>query len=247
MSSWTSTKDWLKGFGLEQYHKSFIENGYETQKLCANLKDEDLDGMNITNSRHREILLNQAIILTKNCIRQASVGSESPTTTSPQVKETRKANRSNPASNVEKLPVITDTDTYTAVFDDKSSNSPVPTKPAKKKKPTRSPKPSMDSPPRPHQPKGAIKLNPSQFARPKNEGAAASTLASIPPTLMTKLQLKVHIREMLSRDHIVLSNAKYVIEVSYCTLFTHYSRKYTKCLHTSVCLCVYRIRRFCRY
>lgn len=236
MSSWSSTKDWLKGFGLEQYHKSFIENGYETQKLCANLKDEDLDGMNITMSRHREILLNQAIILTKKCIKHSSVGSESPTA-SPPIKENRKAMRSNPASSVEKLPVITDTDTYTAVFDDKSSShSPVPTKPAKKKKPQRSPKPSTDSPPRPHQPKGTVRLNPSQFARPKNEGVAVSTLASIAPTQMTKLQLKVHIREMLSRDHIVLSNPKYVTEVSYCTLalFTHHSRNYPKCLRISV-------------
>ena len=208
MSSWSSTRDWLKGFGLEQYHSSFIENGYETQKLCANLKDEDLDGMNITNSRHREILFNQALVLWKSSTRSSSFGSESPTATSPQVRDNRKGK----SGNVEKLPVITDTDTYTAVFDDTSSQVPVPSKPIKRKKPPRSPKPSIDSPPRPHQ-KGPVKLNPSSFAaRQKTEGA--SMLASIPPTLMTKLQLKVRIRDMLARDHIVLSHAKYVTEVS---------------------------------
>ena len=31
-------KEWLKSFGLEAYKQSFLENGYETKKLCSNLK-----------------------------------------------------------------------------------------------------------------------------------------------------------------------------------------------------------------
>lgn len=218
--SW-STKDWLKGFGLEQYHNSFIENGYETQKLCANLKGEDLDGMDITNPVHRDVFLNQAGMLRIGLDRTSSIGSESPINlnsggNSPKLRDytdsgkSPKKPRSNSTSHAtsEKLSIITDTDIYTTVFDDT-----VDTKRTKKK--IRSPNmPSKRTDIKPLKPQKLVKRTPS-FPALRQTSESASALGNIPPRAMTKLQLKFRIKEMLSRDHIVLSHAMYSIEVSH--------------------------------
>lgn len=221
--SW-STTTWLKGFGLEQYHNHFIENGYETQKLCANLKNEDLDGMDITNSGHRSVLLNQADLL--KCALSSPSSSydneshELSTTNGDLVQSVHhngygrdqfdggkspQKPRSNSTGNVEKLSVITDTDTYTTVFDDVQD-----TKRNKKRPKIRSPK----ALPKRFDVKIDPTKNPQRKPHPASEGSEITTLVGIPPQMMTKLQLKIRIKDMLARDNIILSRPKYSAGVS---------------------------------
>lgn len=222
MSTTWSTKEWLKGFGLEQYYNCFIENGYETSKLCANLKNEDLDGMDIKNSSHRNIFLTQSEMLKTTL--DTSIGAESPGKSGHNSPAGRRSiggqspKKRNSSSSVtlplsaastisgEKMTVITDTDTYTTVFDDTES-----TKVKKRGVFSRSPKQPKSDIDKKAIKKGSAGRFMSTTSQPVS---GQSALASVPPKLMTKLQLKFRIKEMLARDQIVLSSGQYVIEVS---------------------------------
>ena len=217
MSVW-STKEWLKGFGLEQYYTCFIENGYETRKLCANLKNEDLDGMGITNTLHRNIFVNQSERL-RTAVDKRSCGSESPGN-SPAVRHSSgKSPKKRTSSTTLPLPSTdesTDTNTYTTVFDD--------TKVKKRGLFSSSPK----------QPQKKNDTNKVHSMKPKkntNKKASASrfmstaaqlVLDSQSPQSMTKLQLKLHIKDMLARDQIILSDMKYITEVGNGMMLTYY-------------------------
>jgi len=64
LDNWTLEK-WLKKIGMGKYKQSFIDNGYETPDLCANLSKEDLDAVGVTNKHHRSTLFTQARKLLK--------------------------------------------------------------------------------------------------------------------------------------------------------------------------------------
>lgn len=49
--------EWLKKIGLEKYSESFLDNGYETVELCANLCGKDLDAIGINNKQDRGSLV----------------------------------------------------------------------------------------------------------------------------------------------------------------------------------------------
>ena len=55
LTEWDVT-DWLTRAGLQEYTQSFVDNGYETVELCANLTGIDLTAIGITNKQHRSIL-----------------------------------------------------------------------------------------------------------------------------------------------------------------------------------------------
>ena len=55
--------DWLETFGLKSYLNDFIDNGYENRDLCANLKPEELDAIGVKDKKHRALLLDQAKLL----------------------------------------------------------------------------------------------------------------------------------------------------------------------------------------
>lgn len=60
LENWSLEK-WLKKLGLRsKYKQAFIDNGYETADLCADLKKEDLDVIEVTNKHHRSTLFTQS-------------------------------------------------------------------------------------------------------------------------------------------------------------------------------------------
>lgn len=228
MSENWSTKEWLKSFGLEQYYHCFIENGYETRKLCANLKDEDLNEMNITNTIHRGVFFNQAEMLKASggdSPGKTSSGGSSPRGKvpknggghSPRLGHLRTFPIHNPpVPNGEKITVIDNMDTYTAVFDNKELKK-------KKKKFPRSPKlpeKKVSVPDKPEiQPVKPVDRIPSYPGT-----RTVHKTVPVPPVLpapvtgarvqMTKLQLKFKIKDFLARDNIILSDPQYSGNVS---------------------------------
>ena len=51
-----SLEDWLQKLGLARYVEPFIDNGYDLQELCANLKTEDLDAIGVKKEHRKRIL-----------------------------------------------------------------------------------------------------------------------------------------------------------------------------------------------
>ena len=190
--SW-SAKEWLKSFGLQRYLNSFLVNGYETKKLCSKLKDEDLDEMKITDKTHRSILFNQSDMLRTGSDRPSSTaGSKSPDKSSPPQSHSSSADLQN-------------VEAYSAVFDDISED---------KKSAANFTKPSklMDK-------KKVSSFDKSEKAKPKVsvkriKSASAIKPGSRPSTSMTKLELKLLLREFVQRDGLVLSEPPYSNEVS---------------------------------
>jgi len=55
MSDW-NVASWLSEIGLkDRYAQSFIDNGYDLPNLCANLKDEDLDAIEVSQEDRNEL------------------------------------------------------------------------------------------------------------------------------------------------------------------------------------------------
>ena len=48
-----SVEAWLETLGLAAYTEQFIDNGYDLQELCANLRGEDLDAIGVQTEHHR--------------------------------------------------------------------------------------------------------------------------------------------------------------------------------------------------
>ena len=194
-------KEWLKSFGLEAYKQSFLENGYETKKLCSNLKDEDLDEMNIQNTMHRTIIFNQSNIL--------RTGSEKPSSTpSSGSNSPGKSPNASPLTDFRGNGLIFNSanDTYSTVFDDVTD--------AKKKKLTF-----------PKSPVGSKKHSVPDISVGKRSklGKRIKSIPGVqipspqrlqPRPKLTKIQLKVIIRDMINRDEIALDEAPYCLEVN---------------------------------
>lgn len=50
-----SVEDWLERLGLAFYAEPFIDNGYDLQELCANLKAEDMDAIGVQKEHRKRI------------------------------------------------------------------------------------------------------------------------------------------------------------------------------------------------
>ena len=59
LENWSLEK-WLKKLGLRKYKQAFIDNGYDTADLCANLNKEDLDAIGVHNKTSRSTLFTQS-------------------------------------------------------------------------------------------------------------------------------------------------------------------------------------------
>ena len=55
-----SVEPWLEALGLGCYTESFLDNGYDLQELCANLKTEDLDAIGVKDEMHRARIFAEA-------------------------------------------------------------------------------------------------------------------------------------------------------------------------------------------
>ena len=58
-----SVEAWLEKLGLATYTDQFLDNGYNLQELCANLKDEDLDEIGVPRELHRTRLFAESSAL----------------------------------------------------------------------------------------------------------------------------------------------------------------------------------------
>ena len=56
-------EEWLERLGLASYTEPFLDNGYNLQELCANLKDEDLDAIGVHNDIHRTLIFAESSTL----------------------------------------------------------------------------------------------------------------------------------------------------------------------------------------
>ena len=52
-----NVKDWLFGLGLGQYFEWFIDNGYDSFRICAVIKKIDIETLGITDPYHIELLV----------------------------------------------------------------------------------------------------------------------------------------------------------------------------------------------
>ena len=52
--------EWLEKAGMSQYAESFVDNGYDTPDLCAELQDDDLSAIGVNDKRHRTVLFTKA-------------------------------------------------------------------------------------------------------------------------------------------------------------------------------------------
>lgn len=58
-----SVEAWLDTLGLSAYTEQFIDNGYDLQELCANLKGEDLDAIGVHSEMHRTQIFAESSVL----------------------------------------------------------------------------------------------------------------------------------------------------------------------------------------
>lgn len=62
-----SVEAWLDELGLAAYTESFLDNGYDLQELCANLKGEDLDAIGVA-EQHRKLVFVQSQVLKEEAL-----------------------------------------------------------------------------------------------------------------------------------------------------------------------------------
>lgn len=59
LENWNVEK-WLKRIRMGKYKQAFVDNGYDTPELCSSLSKEDLDAVGVSNKHHRSTLFTQA-------------------------------------------------------------------------------------------------------------------------------------------------------------------------------------------
>lgn len=219
-----SVEEWLEQIGMSEYSEGFVDNGYETVELVSRMKGEDLDAVGVKNKKDRGILFTQARLLEETTgIRPAPISRPSPgpgpapviTLSMPgSVSPTTPCNvtptsgysepwNDNPTST--QSPSVTDT--YSEPWNGSVSNGG-PSKASEAtdgdRKPPPLPPPNKQTikgkkPP----PSPGIKLR--EFKREDGEKG------------LTRLQLKLKIRDELLKDSIVLSEHPFCNVVSLLT------------------------------
>ena len=211
LDNW-SVEKWLKKLGLRKYKQSFIDNGYETAELCANLNKDDLDAIGVTNKHHRSTLFTQSRklleVVSQESLLTASEELDGGTESPPAPVEAEKMPPSqNPMATI---PVPSQSD-YSEPWNSGSnastSNSGLST--LKGAGDLFSERPSVPSPVH----RKTSGSGPSRKP-PVSPGAELPTYKRKGSTEMTKLQLKLKIRAELFNQGVVLSEPPYCKEVS---------------------------------
>ena len=181
MEGWR-VDEWLETFGLGSYLNDFIDNGYEKRELCANLKPDELDAIGVKDKKHRTLLLDQAKLLL------LSNGSGNHDGVTPQ-------NYSEPWEG------------------NKDYTEPWQQKPAGDKKTERASasKGREHASEAVHQKKKGHATLPASITK-HHRSVQASQLPHFVNSTgeLTKLQLKLKMKEVLQKDRIVLSEPPYV-------------------------------------
>lgn len=165
-SEW-SVADWLTSFGMKECLPKFLQHGYETEKLCANLLAEDMEAMCITDPLHLEVIFSQSKILNTKSEKSAAV-----------------ANGQAPSF----VP-----GEYSTPFDEADGASPK--LPLAKHKVRKSP----------------VLHKKQRKSAEKHPAPPVESQRSYAG--LTKLQLKLKIKDEIKKEHIVLSEAPYCREV----------------------------------
>lgn len=183
-----SVEEWLEKAGLAEYTTAFIDNGYDTPELCASLKVEDLDAIGVTNKYHRSIVFTQARQL--HVMADTYYKPADPNFLSPNLAPT--SEYSEPwAGNHTGGELGKQNGVLLQVPKNKEGKR---SKKGSKEKAKKSPK---------LQPKSKHSPLPSPTLPPYSSGASK----------LTKLQLKLKLREELQKDRVILSEAPYCQEV----------------------------------
>ena len=227
-----SVEEWLDKIGMSEYTEDFVDNGYETVELITQMKAEDMDAVGVTDKQHRGILFTQAKLLYEEAtgtrpkpspvsskkpaaITISMSGSASPTTPSSTSGYTEPwDNTQSPIQS----PLVAETAAYSepwnstaltpksngssraAIESTDSGHKPPPLPP-----PNKAIKSSAKSKSKAKKPPPSPGVNLPEYKRDNGEKK------------LTKLQLKLKIRDELQKDAIVLSEPPYINEVSYLT------------------------------
>ena len=208
-----SVEEWLEKAGLSQYATGFMDNGYETPELCAKLTDDDLDAIGVTNRHHRKTLFSRAKTLLEAIAKSPQPSIEDSSSSVPLKPSSFPACKepwagvgvgvgsaptySEPWTGLESVkqngviihpPGITTTNhggVQRKSSGEKASKTKGPPLP-KRRRPAASPTRDRELP-----------------RYPREDGG----------TKLTKLQLKLKIRDQLQKDRIILSEPPYYQEV----------------------------------
>lgn len=225
-----SVEGWLEELGLGAYIENFLDNGYNLQELCANLKDEDLDAIEVESETDRKLLFTQSQVLREEAVARfkskSSVGSAGSTDQSGSMGSHGSFPAySEPWENLDKEPKHLYTDVW--VGEEQQHGPPAgqllngqgiadlfddPKRRLDKQKgntfppvpPPRAPRMKKVWPPGPTSPLPLPQppVHPPLPPAPQSAGG------------LNKLQLKLKVLEELQKDRIILSEAPYCKEVS---------------------------------
>lgn len=244
---------WLADFGMKEYSRSFIDNGYDTYELCSDLLDEDLDVMDITNVVHRGAIFYQAQLLKKGDNETVDGGGKHGESLNGhvQVSGEQSALYSEPWTSVQGGATYTEpwgnsSETYTEPW---LGGGQQPMKPlsSPRMKPSIKPKPPGLSLPAPVGDQGGGGGGKTALCKtpktPKSPGGSKPAVSKKQPRLaetvgeatqqghghLTKLQLKLKLRDELVKDHVDLSDPTYCMDVSCLACLS---------LMSSTCICL---------
>ena len=206
---------------MSKYKQDFIDNGYETPELCAELNKEALDAMEVTNKHHRSTLFTQSRKLLKLVDKDRYLALDGEETEEPQASvapgKLQPVDNKDPNSlgiehsptspNISSQPGLSD---YSEPWSGGGNASPAganasPPKPVKRVL-SGSRGDSTDGPSPSHK-------NIPQKKPPSPGGMNDSSTKKDTSTGMTRLQFKLKIREELFHRNVVLSEAPYCREV----------------------------------
>jgi len=233
LDDWTLDK-WLKRIRMGKYKQAFLDNGYDTPDLCANLSKEDLDAVGVTNKHHRSTLFTQARKLLEvvdndsylatadsvdgqNGDTNASGGgvpavavngnlhSAAMTSSSSNNNKNSRVSQENPPATANQTGLMDYSEPWSGTT---SSSGPQPLKPVKRV--TSGPRDDVTDGPT----SSPCKKPPSPGVSNDLSSSSSNASKKESTTGMTRLQFKLKIREELFRRNVVLSELPYCREVS---------------------------------
>lgn len=197
-----SVHDWLEKAGMSEYIESFVDNGYDTPDLCAELQNDDLTAIGVKDKKHRSIIFSKARELLK-LLSAAEITDGPVNTPAEPIVVVKQLDTSSPTSPNNGTGSYTEPwPSYTEPWAAGSNSTGVPIKLRKTGSDDKPPLPPPNKTKKKHPPPSPLPKDLPAFKRP--EGGE---------TGLTKLQLQLKIREELRGEGILLSEAPYVDEV----------------------------------
>lgn len=211
LESWSLDK-WLKNLSLRKYKQAFFDNGYETADLCANLNKEDLDVIGVTNKNHRSTLFTQSRKLLELLNKEGLTASEEAVDSAGD-QAAKESNLDIPKPPSSAPPASQEIQLLPDYSEPWSNNSPGGSQ-ALKPAPTEVKKEGRNAL---HRKGSGSQVAPSSGGRRKPPVSPGKELPAFKRdglTGLTRLQLKLKIREELFTRGVVLTEYPYCKDVS---------------------------------